>query len=494
MQSLPRRWEGTLLLVLLVLCGTGRGRAAATDGTGAPRDQDTNVIMVSVDTLRHDHLGCYGYPRNTSPNIDRLAGQSVVFERYVSQAILTPVSQMSIFTAQYPRVNGVVSFQPAPDVMQSKTLAEILKAYGFVTAAFLGSPEFQDERYGGPPNGDRRPRGLFSRSFDVYERSRGGFRSVPEDALQWVRENKDSRFFLWLPIGTVHWPYSGSVPAPYRTQFDPPGYTPFFDTMLPGRRGGAARDAVHADVLSYIYKGRYYAETDRVYTLSDADREFIVARYDAGIFYADLFRVPRRTRSERLETLFRFSRLGPFQDRLAGALSGGMKQKLALACALVHSPRLLLLDEPTNGVDPVSRRDFWKILYELLKQGISILVSTAYLDEAERTNRVALMHRGSIIQMGEPQALKNMVEGVMLELVASDLTRSRELLDGLEGILDLNVFGDALHVRVREEETQSSIRQKLEQNGILVNSLRRIVPAMEDAFLSLIPKDTPSAP
>ncbi len=289
MQSLPRRWEGTLLLVLLVLCGTGRGRAAATDGTGAPRDQDTNVIMVSVDTLRHDHLGCYGYPRNTSPNIDRLAGQSVVFERYVSQAILTPVSQMSIFTAQYPRVNGVVSFQPALDVMQSKTLAEILKAYGFVTAAFLGSPEFQDERYGGQPGGDGKPRGLFSRSFDVYQRSRGGFRSVPEDALQWVRENKDSRFFLWLPIGTVHWPYSGSVPAPYRTQFDPPGYTPFFDTTLPGRRGGTARDAVHADVLSYIYKGRYYAETDRVYTLSDADREFIVARYDAGIFYADLF-------------------------------------------------------------------------------------------------------------------------------------------------------------------------------------------------------------
>jgi ABC-2 type transport system ATP-binding protein len=212
------------------------------------------------------------------------------------------------------------------------------------------------------------------------------------------------------------------------------------------------------------------------------------------IFYADLFRVPKKERGPKIDVLFGFSRLGPFKDRLAGALSGGMKQKLGLACALIHSPRVLLLDEPTNGVDPVSRRDFWKILYELLKQGISILVSTAYLDEAERTNRVALMHRGSIIQMGEPQALKNMVEGVMLELVASDLTRSRELLDGLEGILDLNVFGDALHVRVREEETQSSIRQKLENNGILVNSLRRIVPAMEDAFLSLIPKDTPSAP
>lgn len=208
------------------------------------------------------------------------------------------------------------------------------------------------------------------------------------------------------------------------------------------------------------------------------------------IFYADLFRVPKKERGPKIDILFGFSRLGPFKDRLAGALSGGMKQKLGLACALIHSPRVLLLDEPTNGVDPVSRRDFWKILYELLKQGISILVTTAYLDEAERTNRVALMHRGSIIQMGEPQALKAMVEGIMLELVASDLDRSRELLDGLDGILDLNVFGDTLHVRVREQGVDTSIRQALEKGGVRVNSLRRIVPAMEDVFLSLIPRDT----
>jgi ABC-2 type transport system ATP-binding protein len=207
------------------------------------------------------------------------------------------------------------------------------------------------------------------------------------------------------------------------------------------------------------------------------------------IFYADLFRVPKKEREPKIEMLFGFSRLGPFKDRLAGALSGGMKQKLGLACALIHSPRVLLLDEPTNGVDPVSRRDFWKILHELLKQGISILVSTAYLDEAERTHRVALMHRGSIIQMGEPQALKSMVTGVMLELVASRLNRSRELLTGLKGILDINVFGDALHVRVGEQATESAVREILETNGIEIHSLRRIAPAMEDAFLSLIPRD-----
>jgi len=207
------------------------------------------------------------------------------------------------------------------------------------------------------------------------------------------------------------------------------------------------------------------------------------------IFYADLFRVPKKERGPKIEMLFGFSRLEPFKDRLAGALSGGMKQKLGLACALIHSPRVLLLDEPTNGVDPVSRRDFWKILHELLKQGISILVSTAYLDEAERTNRVALMHRGTIIRMGEPQDLKAMVTGIVLQLVASDLNRSRELLTGLPGILDINLFGDSLHVRVREEAAEAEIHAALARASVKIHSLRRIEPAMEDAFLSLIPRD-----
>ena len=111
-------------------------------------------------------------------------------------------------------------------------------------------------------------------------------------------------------------------------------------------------------------------------------------------FYADLFVVPKRERRPRIERLLGFSNLTPFKDRLAGRLSGGMKQKLGLACALIHTPEVLFLDEPTNGVDPVSRRDFWKILYDLLKDGITILVSTAYLDEAERCTRIGLMHQG----------------------------------------------------------------------------------------------------
>jgi len=210
------------------------------------------------------------------------------------------------------------------------------------------------------------------------------------------------------------------------------------------------------------------------------------------IFYADLFRVPKKDRGPRVNLLLGFSRLAPFKDRFAGALSGGMKQKLGLACALIHSPRLLLLDEPTNGVDPVSRRDFWKILYDLVKEGISIVVTTAYLDEAERTNRVALMHKGSIIQLGQPQALKSMVTGVMMELVCSDLHRSKEILLSASEVLDANVFGDTLHVRIKEESDAPAVRETLQQKGIRIDSLRRIAPAMEDAFLSLIPRDSVS--
>lgn len=211
------------------------------------------------------------------------------------------------------------------------------------------------------------------------------------------------------------------------------------------------------------------------------------------IFYADLFRVRKKLRAERIEKLFGFSRLGPFRDRLAGALSGGMKQKLGLACALIHAPRVLLLDEPTNGVDPVSRRDFWKILYELLKEGISILVSTAYLDEAERTNRVGLMHHGRLVQLGEPQLLKSMVEGITLELIPSDPGKCRLALRDFPGLLDVNIFGDGLHLRISDQSTGDAIVKLLRAEGIEIHSFRRIAPSMEDAFLYLIPRDQTSA-
>jgi ABC-2 type transport system ATP-binding protein len=211
------------------------------------------------------------------------------------------------------------------------------------------------------------------------------------------------------------------------------------------------------------------------------------------LFYADLFRVPRTERAQRIERLFEFSRLGPFQTRYAAALSGGMKQKLALACALIHSPRLLLLDEPTNGVDPVSRRDFWRILNDLLGEGISILVSTAYLDEAERTHRVGLMNKGRLIRCGEPRALKTSIRGNYFELVASDMARVKEILANLPVVLDLNLFGEGLHIGLDEQADPAVIKHALEEHGIEILSLRPISPTVEDVFLSLMRREESAA-
>ncbi len=141
-------------------------------------------------------------------------------------------------------------------------------------------------------------------------------------------------------------------------------------------------------------------------------------------FYADIYEVPRKGRSERTERLLAFSNLTPFKRRLAGNLSGGMKQKLGLACALIHTPRVLFLDEPTNGVDPVSRRDFWRILYQLLREKVTIFVSTAYLDEAERCSRLALVHEGKLLTCGTPEEVKRLMRGEILEIRA----RSRAAL------------------------------------------------------------------
>ncbi len=231
------------LVLTSVSCTLALPGPAAAEAA-EPRHRDTNVVMLSIDTLRHDHLGCYGYSRPTSPNIDRLAERSVVFDNFISQAVLTPVSQMSILTSQYPRVNGVVSFQPAVDLVTARTLPEILKAYGYTNAAFLSSPEFRDDRYVGA--GDE-TRELFSRSFDFYVPPSGAFRDVPSSALEWLRTHKDEKFFLWLPIGTVHWPYGSSVPAPNKTKFDPPDYNPFFARAFTTDAGRKSIDAVPAD-------------------------------------------------------------------------------------------------------------------------------------------------------------------------------------------------------------------------------------------------------
>lgn len=203
-------------------------------------------------------------------------------------------------------------------------------------------------------------------------------------------------------------------------------------------------------------------------------------------FYADLYRVPRSERPARLERLYRFSRLGEFERRLAGDLSGGMKQKLGLSCALIHQPRVLLLDEPTFGVDPISRRELWLILHEMVASGITVLVSTSYLDEAERCDRIALLHHGRILALDTPDALLRRLPGVLLEIRTPSPRQAREVLSKLPGIASAALFGDTLHVLADSQEAWGGARKRVEEGGVPVDGTRILEPGLEDVFLFLV--------
>ncbi|MGQ0548419.1 MAG: ABC transporter ATP-binding protein [Armatimonadota bacterium] len=200
--------------------------------------------------------------------------------------------------------------------------------------------------------------------------------------------------------------------------------------------------------------------------------------------YADLYHVPPGEFPRRAERLLADFRLSPFGGRLAQVLSGGMKQKLALACTLMHDPELLILDEPSTGVDPVSRRQFWRILYGLNRQGIAIFVSTPYMDEAERASRVGLMNRGRIIAMGDPASLKSQMEGEIVEVVAEPREAAKSVLRGHPMVRSLEVFGDRLHVLVPSADVGPTLQTLLAQGGVRVSSVRRVPPSLEDVFVS----------
>lgn len=204
-------------------------------------------------------------------------------------------------------------------------------------------------------------------------------------------------------------------------------------------------------------------------------------------FFADVFQVRGRQRRERKERLLRFAQLTEFRARRAAHLSGGMQKKLALACTLIHRPEIIFLDEPTTGVDPVSRREFWDILGELHMEGITILVSTPYMDEAERCSRVALMHQGRIIVCDEPERIKRLVTGDLVELRPSDLRLAEQIVAGLDGILEVQTYGDLLHVFVDDlSSRQPSLVAALEAAAVQVIDLRQTRPRMEEAFISLV--------
>ncbi len=206
-------------------------------------------------------------------------------------------------------------------------------------------------------------------------------------------------------------------------------------------------------------------------------------------FFADIFGVRRREREAQKKDLLEFARLTQFRDRRAAHLSGGMQKKLALACTLIHRPEIIFLDEPTTGVDPVSRREFWQILIRLHLEGVTLFVSTPYMDEAERCSRVALMFEGEVIVCDQPGEIRSRVEGELLELRPDRLRDARDELSGLPGVLEVQTYGDLLHVFVDDaDQRQPTIQRALTDADISLQTIRQTRPRMEQAFISLIRK------
>jgi ABC-2 type transport system ATP-binding protein len=192
---------------------------------------------------------------------------------------------------------------------------------------------------------------------------------------------------------------------------------------------------------------------------------------------------------DRRTRLLDLTQLAPFRDRLADQLSGGMKQKLALACTLVHEPRIILLDEPTTGVDPVSRREFWKLLSEFLSQGITILMATPYLDEAERCTRVALLHEGRLMALDTPAALRSSLTGEVMEVIAEERDRATDVLQRLPGVVEVQLFGERAHARLAPGSPfgdPDRLAAALKEAGIVVDSVRRVPTSLEDVFIARV--------
>ncbi|MFZ6032678.1 MULTISPECIES: ABC transporter ATP-binding protein [unclassified Melioribacter] len=246
-------------------------------------------------------------------------------------------------------------------------------------------------------------------------------------------------------------------------------------------------DSGNAEVLGYDLLTQKNLIKDEIGYLSQRFSLYGDLSIDENIeFFADIHGV--KNYKERRNELLEFTRLTPFRDRLADKLSGGMKQKLALACTLIHKPKIIFLDEPTTGVDPVSRRDFWKILSNLLKDGITIFMTTPYLDEAERCNRVALMDKGKIISCDTPKNVKDSMNMQVIEIVCSPI---REAYNAIKSSTEFEVqmYGDRLNVAVPNYDNDYAVIKKLfDENNITEIDKRLITPSLENVFIHFMSK------
>lgn len=206
-------------------------------------------------------------------------------------------------------------------------------------------------------------------------------------------------------------------------------------------------------------------------------------------FYARLYGVPRSKLKTRIAELVEMAGLQGFERELTVNLSGAWRQRLALACAIAHKPPMLFLDEPTAGVDPVSRREFWDLIYEMAGQDVSVLATTHYMDEAEYCNMIGMMYRGKLIALDDPDTLKEQMKGTLLEIECDHPNRAVALADELPGVIDAAVHGILVHVLVEDERVERRVRKLYKQNDISVSRLEVVLPSLEDVFISMVEEE-----
>ncbi len=203
-------------------------------------------------------------------------------------------------------------------------------------------------------------------------------------------------------------------------------------------------------------------------------------------FYASIYSVPKETRERTVDELIEMAGLKDYQRELTRNISGAWRQRLALACSIVHHPPMLFLDEPTAGVDPISRREFWNMVYEMAGQGVSVLATTHYMDEAEYCNTIGMMYQGQLIALASPDTLRDQLPGILLAIDCEKPTQAEAILDALPEVMDSSVHGVQLHALVNSPAAQSAIEQALQKAGITVRQIELTQPSLEDVFIYLI--------
>jgi ABC-2 type transport system ATP-binding protein len=211
--------------------------------------------------------------------------------------------------------------------------------------------------------------------------------------------------------------------------------------------------------------------------------------YENIDFYAHLYGVPRAELKPRIAELIEMAGLTGYERELTSNLSGAWRQRLALACSIAHNPPMLFLDEPTAGVDPVSRREFWDLIYEMAGRDVSVLATTHYMDEAEYCNTIGMMYRGKLIALDDPDSLKEQMEGILLEIDCNHPNRAVALADEFPGVIDAAMHGILVHVLIEDERIQRKVARLFKQNDIIVNRMEVVLPSLEDVFISMVEEE-----